>query len=121
MIGSVLALAGNPVARYVAAGLAILAAVGWLRWDAASDARAAAEARFEARLAEARQEAQEAAQAALTEVERIVRRDLAEAAQRRAQVQEEADALRKELAERAAESGGCDIPADLVERLRAIR
>lgn len=108
----------TPVFRYAMIALAVIAALSWLRHDAAVDATRRAEAKCladnQAALQAERDRQAKARQEAVAEAERRAR----EAEQEAAQLQEKADALVKEL---AGSSASCALSDDVVRRLRDIR
>jgi flagellar motility protein MotE (MotC chaperone) len=114
----VLALLSNPVARYVGIALVAILVVGWLRHDAAQDARRAAEtaciqAAQEA-AAKERERLQRAGQAALDEAQRRAE----EAEERMRELEDETDDLLEQLDRSSAR---CPIPRDVLRRLRDIQ
>ena len=117
MWASALGLLSNPVARYAAIGLAILAFISYQRHDAASEARLLAQVECREEV-EARTEAEVERQ---TEAYETVLREAEERAQdaeiEAQEIQERADDLLDEIRE----SGDtCRLGDDTLERLRAI-
>lgn len=112
-----LGLFNNPVARYAAIGLAVLAFISYQRHDAASEARIRAEAECREEVA-ARTEAEVERQ---TEAYETV---LEEARERARNAEAEAEEIREradDLLDEIRESGDtCRLGDDTLERLRAI-
>jgi len=122
---------GSPVFRWVAAGALALSVAAWLRYDAAQDARQEAESACRAAVAAAREEErQRQAQVVKGVLEASeTRRQAALAAEselrgRVSDLLAEIEQAREAAPEAPAgvpPARGCALPADLVERLRAIR
>lgn len=112
---SFLALLGNPVVRYVALGVAVWAAVQYVRWDAARDATKALELKIERALAAERARIQEANDKTVSEFGRIAGAltTQTEAIQKR--LEENDEEARKDPA-----ANSCGIGADSVRRLNRI-
>ena len=119
MIG-VLGLLRSPVTKYVAFALAVLAAIAWLRADAADQATMVAQAECQQTFSE-RVDAEVSRQVRVTET-------VLKEAQRRAvltesevaALQERADELLGELRARG-QADSCPLDTDTIRRLRDIR
>lgn len=105
---------GSPMGRAVVVLLAFLAWTGYQRHDAAQDAREAVRAEIEAATAAEHQRQLEAAQ----RVAEAARERATESEDRADAMEAERDAIIAELAGR--ETGDCDIPDDVRERLLRI-
>lgn len=115
---AVLEVLRSPVTKYVAFALAVLAAVAWLRADAANQATMVAEAECQETFTE-RVEIEVARQAAVTETVLEEARERAVLSENEvAELQERADGLLEQL---RAQGGSCPLDPDTVRSLRDIR
>lgn len=113
-----LGLLSSPIIRGVAIAAAVATAIGWLRHDAASDAREQAEAECLQRGVDAQEEERRRQEGAnRVAVERAQER-AREAETRSRELEEEVHAIAKEVSDAG---GGCVVPDDLRERLLRIR